>query len=201
MSAHDMDPSYASQDEPRPRWGFAERADEAAPQFEADESDDFDDPGEIRESVDGLSWFGAAVTAATALVIGIAIGVWVAPVLRPAPKPQVRPIAALSSPTEAPVPLRTTEPAPVAARPPPAHPAPAIRAAAARLGPAPAETAAEQPRDAPPSRKRHHRGHPKAEPAPRTVAAAKPVAPTAKPAAEHLSPIDELLAPTFEAPH
>jgi hypothetical protein len=207
MSTQDMDRFYASDDAPRPRWGFAARADESAPAFEADEADGFDDAHEVREVVDGLNWLGVAVTAATTLVIGIAIGVWVGLVLRPSHKPTAEPVAAVARRAVAPAPLLAAELPSAAATPPTTTPgpaAPALHAAMARLEPAPPETAAQQPLDTSTGEKHHHsarKAEPAVAPSPRQVAAARPVATTAQPEPEHFSPIDALLAATHEAPH
>jgi hypothetical protein len=176
MNAQDMDPLYASHETPRLKLGFAARADE--PELDFDEAEGFGDPGEVREPLDGLSWLGVAVTTAAALAVGIAIGVWTGPMLRPAHNPAAEPIAAVANRTAAPVQLRADE-LTVATTPPPEL-------------------------DASTNVKRHHGLRKTAlvtTPAPRQLVAAKPVAPAAKPDAERPSPIDDLLAGAYEAPH
>jgi hypothetical protein len=183
MTAHDMDPLYASHETPRPKLGFAARADE--PEFEFDEADDLVDPGEVREPLDGLSWLGVAVTAASTLAIGVAVGVWIGPMLRPAPKPAAEPVVAAARPVQAPGELRAAELTAILTTPPP-------------------QTAAEQPVDVSTDAKRHPslaKAASAPAPAPRQVAAARPLPPAAKPDAERPSPIDDLLVAAHEAPH
>jgi hypothetical protein len=202
MSAQDMDRFDASYDAPRPKWGFAARADESPPEFDVDEAGDYADTHDVREVVDGLNWLGVAVTALTTLIIGVAIGIWVGLFLRPAHRPAAEPIATVASRTETP---RAAEPTSVAAAPPAATPEPAappVRAAMARLELAPPATTAE----ASTGETRPHslrKAEPVAAPSPRQVAAAKPpaAAAPAKPEPEHFSPIDALLAANTEAPH